>query len=377
MQQMPTVSIIIPVFNQWRYTDACLQALHDTSTDEIPLEVIIVDNGSTDESSEGLRAWQAKWSAIRVETSSENQGFSPGCNRGAQVSRAPYLVFLNNDTIPQPGWLRPLLDEIQRPEVGIAAPKLLYPNTLRINHAGYVLGQRGFLSIYHNREGSFEGANKMRDYQALLGACVIIKRDLFFSLGQFSLDGLEDIDLCLKVRGHSLRCRYVPRSVVHHHGSVTLTHSPPGSCPETTSTDFVERWKNQSLVLDDYLWHLEDEQWPGPPAHTKPERLERAVESVQILIEAKRLREQGLSSEALVLIDKAIHVWPLNPMAYVDRCAALCEAQRVDELLQDLQRSEQFLFYPTLMTELLPIFSKVLPAEIVDRLRASLDPRSL
>jgi hypothetical protein len=64
-------------------------------------------------------------------------------------------------------------------------------------------------------------------------------------------------------------------------------------------------------------------------------------------------------------------------MAYVDRCAALCEAQRVDELLQDLQRSEQFLFYPTLMTELLPIFSKVLPAEIVDRLRASLNPRSL
>jgi len=364
MEPAPVVSIIIPIFNQWRYTHACLQALLDTASPDIPFEVVVIDNGSTDESGHELLAWQKRWPALRVETFDANQGFSPACNRGAQLARAPYLLFLNNDTVPQPRWLEPLLEEALRPEVGISAPKLLYPESLCINHAGYVFGRLGFIGIYHGRPGDLDAANKIRDYQALLGACILMKRELFFSVGQFSLDGYEDVDLCLKVGARSLRCRYVPRSVVLHHNSITLTQSPPGSFPVTTGVNFGEKWGNYPLRWDEYYWYLEDGQWTGPSADNKGKELERAEESVGILLQAIGIFGQGHYDEALGLIDQALGIWPTNPMAYVERCKALYAANKLEELVLELKRADQFLFYPSLMMELAPVLSKIVPEQV-------------
>lgn len=201
---LPTVSIIIPVYNQWSYTADCLKALSQHDDSLISIEVIVVDNGSTDETALGLAEWRAHWSALRVETVASNTGFSPACNRGAELSRGEFLVFLNNDTVPQAGWLAPLLQEVKQPGVGIVGPKLVYPGGQTINHAGYVFGEGTFYGIYHEHDAAAPYVNRKRDYQALLGACIIISRDLFFSLGSFSLEGIEDIDLCLKAGARAL-----------------------------------------------------------------------------------------------------------------------------------------------------------------------------
>ena len=129
------------------------------------------------------------------------------------------------------------------------------------------------------------------------------------------------------------------------------------------------------MVLDEYYWNLNDEQWPSPPAPSKAQGIERAAQSVRILIEAIDMRNQGRLDSALLLIDEASSLWPQNPMAYVERCSALCEAQRIDELVNELLRAEQFLFYPSLLTELIPSMSNILPADVVQNLNACLVTR--
>jgi GT2 family glycosyltransferase len=358
---IPSVSIIIPVFNQWRYTTECLEALRTHTSAEIPFEVVIVDNASTDETASGLREWQTRWPLVRVETLSENTGFSPACNHGAQVSRGEYLLFLNNDTIPQPGWLEPLLNEIKESGVGIVGPKLVYPDGKSINHAGYVFGLGFFYSIYHEHHPGAPEVNKKRDYQALLGACILISRELFFTLGAFALDGLEDIDLCLKAGAKSLCSRYVPASTVYHHGSVTLVNSAPGTFPVTSQIGFNQRWDTFSIVWDDYRWYLEDGIWPGPPEAPSPSaRLEIANRSMSKLEEAYKLRNQGEFGAALQKVDAAFSLWPSNPMALLLRCQLLERTGRIPETREELLEFGNFSFCrgPVLM-ELMQLAERV------------------
>lgn len=341
----PSVSIIIPVFNQWRYTAECLEALRAHTSAAISFEVVVVDNASTDETASGLRECQTRWPLVRVETLSENTGFSPACNHGAQVSRGEYLLFLNNDTIPQPGWLEPLFNEIKEPGVGIVGPKLVYPDGMAINHAGYVFGLGNFYNIYHEHHPAAPEVNKKRNYQALLGACILISRELFFQLGGFSLDGLEDIDLCLNAGTKSLSSRYVPASTVYHHGSVTLINSVPGTFPVTSKVEFNQRWGAFGVAWDDYRWYLEDGVWPGPPAGSSlGDCLELANRSMSELMEAYKLQHQGDFEAALEKVGIAFAFWPLNPMALLLRCQLLELTGRVAEAREELLEFGDFSF---------------------------------
>jgi hypothetical protein len=276
---------------------------------------------------------------------SENTGFSPACNHGAQMSRGQYLLFLNNDTIPQPGWLEPLLHELQEPGVGIVGPKLVYPDGESINHAGYVFGLGCFYGVYHEHHPAAPEVNKKRDYQALLGACILISRELFFALGAFSLDGLEDIDLCLKAGAQSLCSRYVPTSTVFHHGSVTLINSAPGTFPVTSQLEFNQRWGAFRISWDDYRWYLEDGIWPGPPeGSSQNDSVEIADRSMGELMEAYKLRHQGDFRAALQKVEVAGALWPRNPMALLLRCELLEVTGRTSEAREAILQFGDFSF---------------------------------
>jgi len=297
------------------------------------LEVVVVDNASTDETAQGLKQWQKEWAAIKVETLPRNTGFSPACNRGAEISQGTYLLFLNNDIVLQPGWLEPLLKEINQPGVGLVGPKLVYPEGNRINHAGYVFGMGSFYAIYHDHHPAAPEVNKKRDYQALLGACILLPRALFFSVGQFSLEGLEDIDLCLKIKANGLVSRYVPESTVYHHGSVTLSNSLPGSFPVTTQVGFGERWKDHPIAWDDYGWYLTDGIWPGPiMGEFSVASQERTAASMAELMVAYQLRAEGDLEATFTQAQKALNAWPKNPMALLLRCQILKALQRNSEI---------------------------------------------
>ena len=134
----PRASIVIPVYGQWAHTLACLRAL-EAHPPRAPFEVIVVDDGSSDETP-GLLP---RVDGLRYHRRAENGGFIAACNDGAGLARGEYLVLLNNDTVPQPGWLDALLATfLEHPTAGLVGAQLLYPDG-RLQEAGGVVFRDG------------------------------------------------------------------------------------------------------------------------------------------------------------------------------------------------------------------------------------------
>src|SRR4029453_7863317 len=117
------ISIIIPVFNQFQFTQACLASLQENQGSE-RFEVIVVDDCSTDVTAEIVPGMEG----VVYVRNATNSGFIASCNRGAEKARGKYLLFLNNDTIVKHGWLTALVDTFaEKPQAGIVGPKIVYP----------------------------------------------------------------------------------------------------------------------------------------------------------------------------------------------------------------------------------------------------------
>jgi GT2 family glycosyltransferase len=208
----PAVSIVIPVWNKVEYTHACLVRLQAV-TPAGTYEVVLVDNGSTDATPDLLAALSGDVKVVRNE---QNLGFARACNQGAAVAGGRYLLFLNNDTEPHPGWLEPLVEVLdEEPDVGVVGSKLLFPNGL-VQHAGvWVITDedRHEMHGYHRLYLAVPddpAVEARADLQVVTGAALAIRRELF-----------EDVDLCLKVRKAGHRVVYEPRSTLTHHESVS------------------------------------------------------------------------------------------------------------------------------------------------------------
>ncbi|MFB0515827.1 MAG: glycosyltransferase [Candidatus Neomarinimicrobiota bacterium] len=221
----PLVSIIIPVKDRLELTRQCLREVRSTVRD-ISHEIIIVDNGSTDELSEFLKALEGDISYLYNK---EGATFAESNNQGAVVARGEYLVFLNNDTIPQEGWLHALLEAHQRvPDAGTVGARLLYPESHTIQHAGVLIRNYPHpvypYHAYHEFPAYAPAVNEARSFPALTAACLLIKKSFFHSLKGFDEDfinGYEDVDLCLRVLEKGRKNIYTPGSVVYHYKSQT------------------------------------------------------------------------------------------------------------------------------------------------------------
>lgn len=219
-------TIVIPLFNNVEYTYACLARLAEVTPDEL-YEVVLVDNGSTDATSELLEQLEGDVTIIRNE---QNVGFSHACNQGAAAARGRSLLFLNNDTVPHDGWLEPLLAALDEPGVGIVGAKLLFPNGT-IQHGGVLVIDDPTLPLpllpvhlFHETAGDTAEANMRRDLTAVTGACMLVRRELFETCNGFDEEywnGFEDIDLCLRVGELGWRIVYEPASTLMHHESVS------------------------------------------------------------------------------------------------------------------------------------------------------------
>ncbi|MGD1085059.1 MAG: glycosyltransferase [Verrucomicrobiota bacterium] len=274
-----TVSIIIPVHNHWDLTEQCVMAIFRARRDP-GIEIIIVNNASTDDTAEQLQALSAVHPRLRVLTNTVNESFSRACNQGARAAEGRYLLFLNNDTIPQPGWLEPVLDMLASDTtVGVVGSKLLYPDGT-IQHAGVVLGERNGepfpYHVYLCQKADAPFVNKTREFQMVTGACLTIRRELFEKIGGFDevyVNGHEDLDLCLKARGAGGRVMYCPKSVVTHLESRTKRlvgldnyHYEKGVENEEARgrRRFLERW-GPTLKRDDLRVYEQDGVRVDPP----------------------------------------------------------------------------------------------------------------
>ena len=242
----PQVSIIIPIYAAWAHTLACLRALaeHPPRT---PFEVIVVDDASPDESLQFLRQIEG----IRVHARTENGGFIAACNDGATLAQGQYLVFLNNDTVPQPGWLEALLATFtQHPDAGLVGAQLVYPDG-RLQEAGGVVFADGSAWNYGRRDDPAHCQyNYVRDADYLSGAAIAIPGALFRQLGGFdpryAPAYYEDTDLAFAVRATGKRVLYQPASVVvHDEGSSAGTDlaSGPKAAQVRNRAVFADKWQ--------------------------------------------------------------------------------------------------------------------------------------
>jgi GT2 family glycosyltransferase/glycosyltransferase involved in cell wall biosynthesis len=267
------VSIIIPVLNKLEFTRQCLDRIWRNTGDEITYEVIIVDNASSD----GTQQWFADATRfpkpLRYHRNTQNLGFAKGNNVGASLTRAEYLLFLNNDTLVQPGWLSEMLRVLRSdPSVGIVGIKQLFPYTNIIYHTGVVFAPGGIPQhLYPHLDASLPHVNSQREYQAVTGSCLVISRALFEECGKFDeayLNGYEDTDLCLAVgqRGRKIIC--CTSAYIYHYGQISEGRTADD---DANAARFSKKWGDR-LRADqaEYLRMdgLERQRNP-PPAHSK------------------------------------------------------------------------------------------------------------
>lgn len=252
------VSIIIPIYNKKKYTQKCLESIFSVGA-KSDFEIIVVDNASIDGSREYLKGLGDKLVYINND---KNLGFAKACNQGAKMAKGEYLVFLNNDTVVTTGWLDVLVGELDKNKnIAIVGPKLLYPDNT-VQQAGIVFDEKKWPHhIYKKESKDASYVNKKRQFQALTGACLMIRSDIFKKVNGFDeiyINGLEDLDLCLKVGEQGLGILYCPESVVYHYESVTGGRS---NCDEKNVNIFYSRWKEKIKI--DYKNYLIEDNMKG------------------------------------------------------------------------------------------------------------------
>jgi GT2 family glycosyltransferase len=235
-------AIVIPVFNAAFYTRVCLASLQ---TEQRDAEVIIVDNGSTDETPALLAAWADQERGRRFQRFDQVLGFARACNAGAAATEREFVVFLNNDTFVLEGWLDNLLRPFDEADnVQVTGSRLLYPSG-HIQHAGIAFNREGPHHVFVGLAGDTPFVLQRRDFQTVTGAALAIRRAEFERLGGFDTsyqNSFEDVDLCLKVKRDGGRIVYVPDSVAYHFES--MTEGRLGPTDMRNYTLFMERWGN-------------------------------------------------------------------------------------------------------------------------------------
>ena len=244
----PRVSIVIPVYDKFAYTAACLRSLAE-HTGETPFEVIVVDDGSSDATPQRL----TEITGIRSVRNAQNLGFVGSCNGGAEGAQGEFVLFLNNDTIVTSGWLEALLRCFEEePDCGLAGAKLVYPDG-RLQEAGGIVFNDGSGWNYGRFDDPADPRyNFRREADYCSGAAILVRRDLFLQLGSFDSRYTpayyEDTDLAFAVRAAGKKVFYEPRATVIHFEGVTAgtdTGSGMKQFQVVNRDKFVQKWKDE------------------------------------------------------------------------------------------------------------------------------------
>lgn len=251
-----SVSIIIPVYNQWDYTYMCLKSVLE-NTENIPYEVIIADDNSSDETL-NIDKYVKN---VKIIRNKNNLGFLRNCNNAAKQATGKYILFLNNDTEVKKDWLKNILLLMENDEnIGIAGPKFIYPDGVLLE-AGCIVWKDGESWQY----GAFDSPDKpeynyIRQVDSISGACIIIKKELFDDIGGFderyAPAYYEDTDLAFEARKRGYKIVYQPASVVIHYENITYKKYRPDS--SNNKEKFKQKWKQ--ILENDHYEHMSNIQ---------------------------------------------------------------------------------------------------------------------
>ena len=209
------------------------------NTNSTLADVIVADNGSTDNSLEVLKT---EFPEVQTLVFDRNYGFVEGYNRCVEQTGYDYTVLLNSDVRTPEGWLEPLYDYMEaHPEVGAVQPKLLQDRTdgkemfEYAGAAGGFIDKHGYPFCRGRIFGSIEADNGQYDGEPMdifwaTGACFMVRSDLYLKAG--GLDSrffahMEEIDLCWRINTLGSKIRVVPQSKVYHLGGGSLPQGNP------------------------------------------------------------------------------------------------------------------------------------------------------
>jgi GT2 family glycosyltransferase len=223
----PRVSVIIPTRDHAALLERCLTGLlHET--DYPDLDILVVDNGSTDGQALALLARIQHDPRIRVMAQPGPFNWSALNNAAAAEATGDILLLLNNDVeVLEAGWLATMAAHALRPDVGVVGARLLVPDG-RLQHGGVLLGGEAVHALTYAaaEEPGYLGQIALgRDVAAVTGACLAIRRAVFREMGGLDQERLHvawsDVDLCLRVREAGYRVLWLPGAVLTHHERAT------------------------------------------------------------------------------------------------------------------------------------------------------------
>ncbi len=264
----PLVSILIPTRDNCQLLRKCLESVH-RNTDYKNYEIIILDNDSAEP--ETLEYFKEIAAEIQIHRCPGPFNFSAINNLGAAKAGGKFLLFLNNDTrVIRRDWMRAMIEQAQRPEVGAVGAKLLFADG-RIQHAGMVLGICGMIGHAFrfkscNAQHYCGLADVIRDCSAVTAACMMMRHSVFDEVK--GLDEklpieFNDVDLCLRLRQRRYLVVYTPLALLNHYEGATRHRiHVPGDLEV-----FMKRWGsclkngdpyyNRNLTLAREDWTIE------------------------------------------------------------------------------------------------------------------------
>ncbi len=227
------LSIIIVNFNTKELLSRCLNSIFSHPCSE-PFEVLVVDNASSDGSSEMIKQ---TYPQVKLISNQENVGFARANNRGIREAKGIYILLLNSDTEVQKGSLQGLVNFMDyHPKAGAAGCQLLLPDgtpqsfTYGKDPTLPYLVKRIFFMILKRKYLHRWSGDKEIEIDWVTGACMIVRKKAIDSAGYLDENifmYFEDNDWCYRIRGKGWKIYFVPQIRVLHLGGRSLGADDP------------------------------------------------------------------------------------------------------------------------------------------------------
>lgn len=225
----PLVSLIIPTKDKKTLLQACISSILE-KTDYPNYEILVVDNGSTEQSAITYLKEISEHDKITVLDYSKPYNYSAINNFAIKQAAGEVIALVNNDVeVIAPNWLSLMAGHALRPEIGCVGAKLYYPNE-RIQHAGVILGLGGVAGHAHkyfrrSHHGYFSRLMLTQNVSAVTAACLLVRKSVYEEVGGLNDKDLaiafNDVDFCLKVREKGYLNLFEPRAELYHHESIS------------------------------------------------------------------------------------------------------------------------------------------------------------
>jgi len=240
----PTLSVIVPNYRRPDLLMRCLESLRDDCrSTPTQVEVVVVDDGSGDESCRLVRERFPEFGLVALE---RNGGYPAAINAGIRTSSGEWVLTLNNDTTVEEGTLEALLTvACSSSTIGsVAAQQRFLSHPQVIYSTGVMVDRRGQAADRLIGHPLADSEQEPIEVFAACGAAALYRRAMLDELGGFDecfLFGLEDVDVAWRGHMRGWRCLYAPDAVVHHDLGATVPHG--------SELRFVQAGRNRLLLI--------------------------------------------------------------------------------------------------------------------------------